>query len=35
MGAKLVVNPLHVEDLMGAKIMFTFPLSYLEKMKIF
>lgn len=35
MGAKLVVNPLHVQDLMEVKTMFTFPLSYLKKIKIF
>jgi hypothetical protein len=34
MGAKLVVNPLRVQDLMEVKTMFTFPLSYLKKMKI-
>jgi hypothetical protein len=35
MGAKLVVNSLHVQDLMEAKTMFTFPLTYLKKMKLF
>lgn len=35
MGAKLVVNPLHVQDLMEAKTMFTFPLNDFKKMKIF